>query len=417
MRVFKKIKKIEIYKFGIISPVLHGSEDKQNKYFERLHRSGITIPPGSDNVYFLKPSTFKSWLRKYREKGLKGLMDKDRSDKGKPRKWYPELAKTIKEVKEEWNLNTIQSIYRKLIELNHINEDDLSYESLRRYINQNRLLLKEKKGGKKFEKELFNELWMVDFKEGKRVRDGKKLMRTFLCAIIDDSTRMILGYEWGFFQDSALFSRVFKRAVTTYGIPQILYADCGKVFKSDYIVEICGRLDIALINTAPYSPEQHGKIERFNRTVKQMFYPMIKDFHAIDMEELNRVFCHFIDNAYHKNEHSSLNESPLSKFHRLLPRVKIRRLDDEKLKSVFQKSIARRVRKDSTVRIKNIYYEVEAKYVGERIEIRYPLDRPDEYSLYENDQLVGRIYPVNLVENANPPVSNYFSKLKKKGGK
>ena len=187
MRIFKNIKKIEIYKFGIISPVLHGSEDKQNQYFKRLYQNGITIPPGSDNVYFLKPSTFKSWLRKYREYGLKGLMEKERTDKGKPRKWDPNLDENIKKVKEDWNLKTIQSIHRKLVELHYIKEDDLCYESLRKYIKKNRLIKKNIKERKKFEKEFFNELWMVDFKEGRSVRDGKKLRRIHLCAIIDDS--------------------------------------------------------------------------------------------------------------------------------------------------------------------------------------------------------------------------------------
>lgn len=225
-----------------------------------------------------------------------------------------------------------------------------------------------------------------------------------------------MGYEWDFVENSALFSRVFKRAVSIYGIPKILYADCGKVFKSNYIIQLCARLGISLLNTAPYSPEQKGKIEKFNQTVQQMFYPMIKDFRAIDLEEANRVFNQFIDEIYHKRIHASLNESPLSKFNRQIPHVKIKRLDDEKLKHVFQSAIIRRVRNDSTVRIKKKYYEVDMKYIGDKVEIRYPLDYPDEFYLYENDQMKGRIKPVNLIENANPPyISNLYSKLTNKG--
>jgi hypothetical protein len=73
MRIFKNVKGIEVYKYGIISPVLHGSERSQNEYFHKLSSEGIAIPPGSDNIYHLSCSTFKRWLRVYRKEGLKGL--------------------------------------------------------------------------------------------------------------------------------------------------------------------------------------------------------------------------------------------------------------------------------------------------------------------------------------------------------
>jgi len=102
VRIFKKIKDIEIYKFGLISPVLHGSVKSQNEYFKLLSEQGVSIPPNSDNLYFLKSSTFKSWLAKYKAFGLEGLCNKLRSDKGKFKKITPEVIKSIEKVKDEW---------------------------------------------------------------------------------------------------------------------------------------------------------------------------------------------------------------------------------------------------------------------------------------------------------------------------
>jgi hypothetical protein len=38
MKIFKNIKDIEVYKFGVISPVLYEPGIRQNKYFRKLSK-------------------------------------------------------------------------------------------------------------------------------------------------------------------------------------------------------------------------------------------------------------------------------------------------------------------------------------------------------------------------------------------
>ena len=102
------------------------------------------------------------------------------------------------------------------------------------------------------------------------------------------------GNQWGLNEDTTLFARTLKKAISIYGIPKILYCDQGKVFRSNYLLQLCARLGISLVNAEPYSPESKAKIERFNRTVQQMFYPLVKDFHVIDVEQLNHQFDTFV---------------------------------------------------------------------------------------------------------------------------
>lgn len=416
MRLFKKVKAIDVYKYGIISPVLHGSEQSQNEYFRKLSVEGIAIPPGSDNVYYLNPSTFKHWLREYRKHGLKGLKNKIRSDKGKFRKIPHHLTELIDKVKREMGAISVKDLHRKLLIRGYITPSDITYETLRKFVNQRRLLQddKEPKQRKKFEKEFINELWMVDFKQGKSIRSGRGFKRSYLCAIIDDASRLLVGYEWGLNEDTALFAKTFKKAVSIYGTPKILYCDQGKVFRSNYIMQICARLGISLVNAAPYSPESKAKIERFNRTVQQMFYPLVKDFHAIDIEQLNQLFDKFIQEIYHLKIHASLEESPLKKFQRLLSKTQINRINHEQLEQFFLCSIKRKVRLDGTIAIKKTYYEVDMKYAGEIVDIRFPVDNPNRFFLFENDRLIRQLKPLDLVSNANPPhVSTSYSKLLK----
>lgn len=413
MKIFKKIKEIEIYKFGVISPVLHDSVKSQNEYFRELSLNGISIPPGSGNIYYLKPPTFKSWLRKYRNEGLEGLKEKTRKDKGKYKKITDELLESIEKVKEDIGFVSVSDLHRKLMMNKYIKSDDISYETLRKYASENHLMEdKVKKERKKFEKEFINELWMVDFKQGKSIECGRRKCRTYLCAIIDDASRVLVGYEWGVNEDTTLFARSLKKAILTYGIPKILYCDQGKVFLSNYIVQICGRLGISLAHAQPYSPESKAKIERFNGTISQMFYPLIKDFSALTIDELNRKFSEFVNHIYHTKVHTTLGTPPLKKFQELLSEVTINRIKDKQLEEFFLCSMKRKVRLDATVRINRVDYEAEMKYVGEDVDIRFPIDKPDTFYLFENSQMIKQLKPVNLVENANPPhISTSYSKL------
>jgi transposase InsO family protein len=413
MRVFKNIKDLEVYKFGVISPVLHDSAICQNKYFRQLAVKGIEIPPNSGNKYYLKVATFKSWLRNYKLYGLEGLAQKPRNDKGKSQKMTPTIRESIDKVLKDEKVVSIKDLYRKLIRKNYIKSWQLSYETLRVYVRENQLLeSRDLTERKKFEKEFVNELWMVDFKQGKSIRCGKRLRRTYLCAIIDDASRMLVGYEWGHNEDTALFARTFKKAISIYGIPKILYSDQGKVFLSKYIVQLCGRLGIALAHSKPYQPASRGKIERFNSTVSQMFYPLIKDFAALDIEQLNLKFSKFIDEIYHQESHHGLGTSPLKKYRDNLSKTTIRRVSQDQLEQFFLCVMKRTVRNDATIVIKNTFYEIDMKYRGEAIDIGFCIDQPERFYLMENDKIIREIKPVNLIENANRPMmSDSFSRL------
>jgi putative transposase len=415
MKIFKNIKDIEVYKFGVISPVLHEPGIRQNEYFRKLSKQGIEIPPGSGNVYYLHVSTYKDWLKKYNDSGLDGLKEKTRSDKGCHRKLTCEIIQGISQVMEKTDVVSVKDLERKLLMKDYIKGEDICYETLRKYVNDHGLLTKEVKvERKKFEKEFVNDLWMVDFKEGKSIKCGRCKKRTYFCGIIDDSSRFLVGHEWGVNEDTALFARTFKKAITTYGIPKILYCDQGKVFLSNYIVQVCGRLGISLVHARPYSAASKGKIERFNGTISRMFYPLVEDFASLSIDELNRQFSTFVNDIYHTKVHGSLGQSPREKFQAGLSKTTIRRMDANQLEQFFLCSIKRKVRLDATVRIDNIYYEVDMKYAGETVDIRFPIDQPHSFYLFENDRLVSerQLKPVDLVENANPPyVATSYSKL------
>ena len=142
MKIFKNIKNIEVYKFGVISPVLYEHGIRQNKYFKKLSKQGIEIPPGSGNIYYLHVSTYKGWLKKYNEWGLEGLKEKTRSDKGWYTKLTCEIIKGISQVMEKTDVVSVKDLERKLLMKEYIKSEDICYETLRKYVNDHGLLKK-----------------------------------------------------------------------------------------------------------------------------------------------------------------------------------------------------------------------------------------------------------------------------------
>ena len=63
---------------------------------------------------------------------------------------------------------------------------------------------------------------------------------------------------------------VFKEALCRRGIPEKVYTDNGKIYRSGQLQFVCASLGIALIHAKPYDPAAKGKIERFNAEFRIM---------------------------------------------------------------------------------------------------------------------------------------------------
>ncbi|WP_427338454.1 DDE-type integrase/transposase/recombinase [Caloranaerobacter sp. DY30410] len=113
-----------------------------------------------------------------------------------------------------------------------------------------------------FEFEFPNECWQSDISVGPYLTINGRKHKTYIIAIIDDASRLIVHCE-AFLSDNFLsFLSVFKNGVAKRGITKKLFIDNGKVYKSQQMQFICASLGTILCYTRPYSPESKGKIER-----------------------------------------------------------------------------------------------------------------------------------------------------------
>lgn len=400
--VDKKQEQVAVFRYGLIAPALHLPLSERRKYFLGLEGKELDVPYYGRKKY--KRKTLSNWLLEYKNGGLDNLRPVIRSDKGISRRMSETTIAAIKLVIEKYPFLSCSGIYRILIKDEKIRSGDFSESTLRSYIRKNDLRkpATETIGRKKYEKENVNELWVCDFMYGPHLRNGKRKSQSYLCAIIDDHSRIITGWGWHFAENCNVLAITLKKAISVYGLPQVFYCDNGSVFVSNYLHLVCAGLGIALVHSQPYDSPSRGKIERFFKTVREKFLAALNtaDF---SIGQLNECFQQWLDKDYHKARHAGIEECPLDRYFNNASKNKIKTISRHELDNAFLNKIKRRVRNDATVAINKKFYEVPAAYIGKQIELCFPIDNPGEITLRDKNKPVVQIKPVNLVENANKP--------------
>lgn len=401
----KKQTEIALFRFGIIAPVLHGTAGVQIQYFMRMAEKKQNVPYYGSKTY--KPETFKGWLKSYRQGGFDSLMPKSRKDKGQSRKIDEKLGESIKDILAQSPFLSGSAIYRMLISEGKIRVGDITEGTLRKFIEDNDLRQNTTiKARKKFEKEHINELWIADCMHGPylKFKDQSRKRKVFLIAAIDDHSRVICAWGWFYNENSMSLEIVLKEGLARFGTTKGLYCDNGSIFITSNLQLACARLGIALIHSKPYDSPSRGKIERFFRTVRQKFLSILDLDEISSLEQLNHQFGQWLEKEYHKHPHSGIGgQRPMDRFMDDSKDNPIKRVTKEELDLAFQITLRRTVKNDATISVNGILYQCPPRFIGQKIQVRYPSDKPEELTLYQDDQPVVRLKKNNPVENANPP--------------
>lgn len=376
---------IAVFKYSLIAPVINDQITNKTQFFKEAVRQRYVVPGKPEPCKF-SWVTLKKWLHLYRKYGIDGLKPSFRVDKGKSRKIGEEIQQKIKDICQTRNLKTVSNLYRHLLQEKIITTETFTEVTLRNFMKaENIVFMKEpKQPRKKFEVPHINMLWTADFMHGPYVRNGKQKMKTYLCAIIDDHSRVITGAHFFLRESSLSLQKTLKSAVLTYGVPHKFYCDNGKVFVSGYIHLVCAKLGIALIHSKPYDSPSRGKIERYYRTVRDMFLPLLTYDEHLTLDVLNEQFSAWLHD-YHHRIHKGINQAPMDRYLNDLQNVKRKEIAPHEADAYFYHSIQRTVKNDCTIVFRKIEYEVPAKYIGRKIEIRFPLDNQEKLSLFENN--------------------------------
>jgi transposase InsO family protein len=394
--------KIALFRYSLIAPLITETftQATAKEYLEDVCAKKYDTPKGMKKDY--APETLKEWLRLYRRYGIDGLYPKNRCDKGKSRKLSDEAKDFIVNSKVNYPKRSAKAIYQELIAKGYVAYDQISLSTVQRFISEAKITLQklEPVDRRAFEFEFANECWQSDISVGPYLTiDGKKY-KTYIIAIIDDATRLIIHCE-AFFSDNLLsLLSVFKKGVAKRGIPKKLFVDNGKVYKSNQMQFICASLGTILCYARPYSPESKGKIERWFKTLQDQWMNVI-DWTGFDsLGELNASLIHYVEDDYNSRVHSAINQKPIDKFIGHMDRIRFVPTKQE-LDYIFLYRVCRKVKNDATVSLQNILFEVPLKFVGDKINIRYdPTSLDAAYIFSEDGKFIDSIYPVKKIDNS-----------------
>jgi len=401
---------IALFRYGLIAPLLTDTVTNHTAYLDEVSAKTHDVPHYGIRSYNRK--TLLEWHRLYRRHGFDALKPKVRTDKGSSRALPAESAKRLLTLRTENIHLSVKLFHEWLIHEGHFTSSDCSYSTVYRLLKKHQLLkpsVADTSDRRRFAHVDINTLWQTDVSHGPYLTLNGKKRKTYLIAFIDDASRRITGAQFMLAEKNEDLLHVLKSALLTCGKPTMLYADNGKIFRSHQLNTSCATLGIALVNTRPYDPKSKGKIERFFKTVRSRFYPLLTDADLLDLEVLNQRFEAWLARDYHHKVHSSLNEAPMVFYMRGSDRI--RHFSDPRIiDEAFLIRTTRKVKSDATISLHNALFEASPMFIGKSVDIRYPNECPDEIYLYENSVRILTCKKVIMTDNAiakrnNNPIS------------
>lgn len=387
-----------LFRYGIISPLLHRNEDDGPLENELIRLSARTFvrPDGRRVAY--SPETLRKWLYRYRHGGLPALENERKSILGTHQTIPKSMSERLFEFRESHPRWTFARLLDQLIEENIWDMTHPSRSTLYRFCQTFNLSrdphLVQHDPARPFEYQAFGQLWIADFLHGPKIRIKRQKRKTYLHAIIDDATRFVV--RAGFFtsEDTEVLMKELMAAIRTHGKPLRFYTDNGACYKSKHLSFVCANLGVQLIHTPPGKPRGRGKVERFFRTVRDQFLDGDTP-PAHTLEGLNEAFFKWLS-SYHTRIHSSLTTSPLQK--RLSHQSACRPIPESlEIEPLFRMKRRVKVYLDNTVRLKRIKYEVRHAHPGQRVDIWFmPWDLTIIW--YGPEMLPAK--PVDFIQNA-----------------
>ena len=326
----------------------------------------------------LSARTLRRYVAAWRNGGFDALVPGMRKDKGCSRAIPAEALDLAASLRQELPGRSAERIRELLASEGYSVARSTLERQLRRRGLSGREIKAEQKGmaSRRFNRVGRNTLWQADLKYGPYLPDpgrpGHK-MRTFLVAIIDDATRLVVHGEFYDHQRLPVLEDALRKAIVSCGAPDRLYVDNGKIFVSGWVRLACARLHIQHINTKAYSPEAKGKIERWNRTVDE-FTGEAELEKPQTLDELNRLFRAWLSEGYNHREHSALGgKTPAQAFAQ--DTKSLRFPSPEALRDAFLWEKTPRVDKSGCISLSGLCYEVGVEYVRKKVVVRYdPFD-------------------------------------------
>jgi len=393
---------IALFRYRIIAPLL---DPDLTPRLAQEYRHRVTTEthhmPHTDRTR-IAPRTLRLWVQHYRERGFEGLKPKRRSDREAPRSLRPEVLDAAVAHRQALPERSIPELITLLESTGVALPGEVKPSTLARWLQVLEVTSRDLRRQaapprRRFEQTRRNALWQGDVLYGPHLPDpadpGHK-RRTYLVAWLDDYSRLCphAGFYWA--EHLPALEDSLRRAILRYGVPERLYVDNGKIYSARQFARICAELGIRTSHATPYHPEGKGKIERFFRTIREGFLKEARLLKLETLEDLNRLFWAWLEEAYHHRTHTATGQRPAERFaHGPGP---LRQVEPAELERSFLWQEERVVDKTSCVSLLGNRYEVDARLRSKRIELRFNPYDLTRVQVHYRDRDYGLARPVDL---------------------
>ena len=222
-------KQVAVFRFSVISDFVNGRGMSQFQKI-RLMKDKCARKwqiPFSEKTRISKGTIFR-WIRLYANSNgdLTSLHPKGRSDQRKSRSMDEDTCLALIELRMQLPAATVPYLIEQMYVQKRVTTGvALNNSTVYRFLHQANLM--QQSAGKpedrrRFEAELPNDLWQSDVMHGPRIDVAGRMRKTYLIAIIDDHSRLIVYARFYLSETLASYLDALENALARRGLPRKL---------------------------------------------------------------------------------------------------------------------------------------------------------------------------------------------------
>lgn len=266
----------------------------------------------------VQPRILYKWLDRYRCEGHGGLSDRSRRPHRSPSATAPEMEGAVLAVRRA---NPVWGGRKIAASLERQGLSAPSPSTITQILRRNdvELVAPGQKVWKRFEHAEPNALWQMDFKGDVAFERG----RLHPLTVVDDHSRYAVVLHAGADERHGTVQEAVQAAFERYGLPEIVLTDNGSPW-GDTGERSLTKLGVWMIehgvapwHSPPFHPQNHGKNERFNRTLKA---ELLDGRTFDDLAQAQRAFDAWRHHYNHRRPHDALGLAVPADRYRASPR-------------------------------------------------------------------------------------------------
>src|SRR5208337_3828134 len=359
---------VAVFRHSLIGELVRRELDhgERSLILRRLSEQPVR-PPGSDLTRCYSVPTLERWLYDFKRGGLSALVPQARSDCGRGRDLDPELRDLLCDIRREHPYVSVTLMLRTLRADGRVG-NEVKECTVRRMFAERGLTRTAPVDGKsgnarlRWQAERPGALWHGDVCHGTTLVVDDRSDPVRVHALMDDASRMILALFVTNNEREETMLSIFAQALMKYGKPDALYLDNGATYRGDILQLVCSRLGITLLHARPYDAPARGKMERFWRRMREQALSHLGQVASLtDIQtKLNAWLVRFYQSAPHAG---ILGRTPAAVFaqgDKVL-------VSEQELRTALTVRVRRRVRKDCTLSVGGVDYEVPLGYLAGQV--------------------------------------------------